>query len=515
MRDIHRNRLLQSRIVDLIDDVQSHRNERLRLRVSSLYADFSRCRLDSEAILWLQQRSPQLSAAIGDLFGGVAINRSEDRAVLHTLLRTPAGASLPDSLAEHAAAIAQARTDMAAWTQHLREEGFANGRALKHIINVGIGGSDLGPRLLLDVIAADSAAPQVHFLSSVDGHALELLMRSLDPAETLVVLVSKSFATRETLMHGQALLDWLNSSLGRTHAAEHVFAVTARAQLAIRFGVRARQILPLWDWVGGRYSVWSAVSFSAVLRVGIDAFDAFLAGAHEMDTHFQQSELAVNLPVLAGLVGDGHRNLLGYSSLCVMPYDPRLKHLPNYLQQLEMESNGKSTRFDGSEVEYSTAPVIWGGVGTDSQHAFFQALHQGTEVSPVDFIGVVQPDHAFAAHHQSLLANLLAQSEALAIGTPELRDVDPHRFHPGNRPSAVYLLDALTPRTLGLLLALYEHKVFVQSQLWGINAFDQWGVELGKKMATKLEDALRTGSNPPDADPTTLSLLAEIRARSV
>lgn len=515
MFESHKQRLLHKRIVDLVDSGGEERSRLLRLRVGPLYADYSRSQLDVPALAALRQRSlsKEVPAAIVAMFAGERINVTEDRAVLHAWLRAPLR-TLPQGLHDEAAAIIEARRRMAYWVAKLNDEGFPDGARLRHVINVGIGGSDLGPRLVLEALSASAERPEVHFLSSVDGHALDRLIAALNPAETLVVLVSKSFSTRETLMHGAALREWLQAQLGVERARSRLFAVSARVAAAVQFGVPETQILPIWDWVGGRYSVWSAVSFAVALRLGSSDFDAFLGGGHLMDEHFRSADLDQNLPMLAAQIGYWHRNVLGYSSLCVVPYDPRLRELPHYLQQLEMESNGKSVRLDGSRVEGATVPVIWGGVGTDVQHAFFQALHQGTEVVPVDFLGVIKPDHPHDAHHQTLLANLLAQSAALADGTPWEEGADQHRHHPGNRPSAVYLLDALTPQALGALIALYEHKVFVQSRLWGINAFDQWGVELGKKMAASLELALARGQMPDSGDATTLSLIAQMRSRA-
>jgi glucose-6-phosphate isomerase len=512
--EVHKQRLLQSRITDLIEAGGAARNSQLRLRVGPLYADFSRSLLDIDALNALRARlhAESVPAAMMALLAGERVNTTEDRAVLHALLRTPMR-SVPSRLHGEAKAVAEARQRLTHWVDQLNAQGFADGSRLRHVVNVGIGGSDLGPRLVLEALPASADRPQVHFLSSVDGHALDRLIGKLNPAETLVVLVSKSFSTRETLMHGAALRQWLEAQLGAERARSRLFAVTTRVAAAVQFGIPEAQVLPIWDWVGGRYSVWSAVSFAVALRLGMAQFDEFLAGGNEMDEHFHSAPVEQNLPLLAALVGYWNRTVLGYSSLCVVPYDPRLRELPHYLQQLEMESNGKSVRLDGTPVHGATVPVIWGGVGTDVQHAFFQALHQGTEVVPVDFIGIVRPDHPHDAHHHALLANLLAQSAALASGTPWEEGADQHRHHPGNRPNTVYLLDALTPGSLGALIALYEHKVFAQSRLWGINAFDQWGVELGKKMANALETALVAGEMPHDGDAATLSLITEIRSR--
>ncbi|MBP6596353.1 MAG: glucose-6-phosphate isomerase, partial [Arenimonas sp.] len=366
-----------------------------------------------------------------------------------------------------------------------------------------IGGSDLGPRLAVDALKDfHDGRFRVHFLTNVDGSAAQHLLRGLDPARTAAILVSKTFGTQETLLNGALLREWLGG-------AERLYAVSANVARAEAFGVAPGRVLPMWDWVGGRYSLWSAVGFALQLAVGRDAYAQLLEGGALMDAHVRRTPLADNLAVWHALVGVWNRNALGHGSHAILPYDERLALLPSYLQQLVMESLGKLVRVDGTPALGATVPVLWGGPGTNAQHSFFQALHQGTQPVPADFLGVVRPAHAFADNHGALLANLLAQVQALANGAD---CDDAQRAYPGNRPSTLLLLDELTPRSLGALLALYEHSVYVQSVLWGINAFDQWGVELGKQMAGELLPAL---SDPAIvvADPVTRALLAEIRAR--
>jgi glucose-6-phosphate isomerase len=371
------------------------------------------------------------------------------------------------------------------------------------IISVGIGGSDLGPRLAVDALRDFHAGRfRVHFLTNIDGSAAQHLLRGLDPARTAGILVSKSFGTQETLLNGALLRDWMGG-------AERLHAVSANIARAEAFGIPAERVLPMWDWVGGRYSLWSAVGFAVQLAIGRERFAELLEGAAMMDAHVLTAPSESNLAVWHALVGIWNRNGLGFASSAVLPYDQRLTLLPSFLQQLVMESLGKSVRHDGSPVLAATVPVLFGGAGTNAQHSFFQALHQGTETVPADFLGVVRPAHVHGHHHDVLLANLLAQIEALGTGWPS---DDPHKGYPGGRPSTLLMLDELDPRSLGALLAMYEHSVYVQSVLWGINAFDQWGVELGKRIAGELlpalsDDALAAG------DPVTRALLDEIRAR--
>ncbi|MCW0448769.1 Glucose-6-phosphate isomerase [Xanthomonas sacchari] len=342
---------------------------------------------------------------------------------------------------------------------------------------------------------------RVHFVSNVDGAAMQRTLATLDPARTAGVLISKTFGTQETLLNGQILRDWLGGS-------ERLYAVSANPERAAKaFDIAAGRVLPMWDWVGGRYSLWSAVGFPIALAIGADAFEQLLEGAAQFDDHALNAPLERNVAVLHGLTTLWNRNLLGYATQAVMTYDQRLALLPAYLQQLVMESLGKRVRLDGSPVEADTVPVWWGGAGTDVQHSFFQALHQGTSIVPADFIGCIRNDDPYTVNHQALLANLLAQTEALANGQGS---DDPARDYPGGRPSTLILLDALTPQALGALIAMYEHSVYVQSVVWGINAFDQFGVELGKQLASQLLPALQ-GQSTEIADPVTRAVLGRLQ----
>lgn len=469
------------------------------VRLGPLSLHYARQRLDRAALAGLidAAHAVDLPGAFRRLVDGAIVNASEARPALHTALRGDVG---------HGAMVAAARAEVRATRERMRALRMALvDSPVTDIVSVGIGGSDLGPRLVVDALSAHRDPRfRVHFLSNVDGHAAARLLAELDPARTAAVLVSKTFGTQETLLNGRVIADWLGDD-ARLHA------VSANPARAVAFGVPAAQVLPMWDWVGGRYSLWSAVGFSIALALGDAGFDALLGGAAELDAHALGAPPQANLPTLHALLAVWNRRALGLPTSAVLPYDQRLALLPAYLQQLLMESLGKSVRADGSPVDGPTSPVVWGGVGTDVQHSFFQMLHQGTDAVPCEFIGVLRPNHGHADNHRALLANLLAQSEALANGADA---DDPARRYPGGRPSTMLLLDQLTPRSLGLLLALHEHSCFAQSVLLGINAFDQWGVELGKRVAGTLLPALEDPSAAEAlADPVTRALLAELRAR--
>lgn len=492
----HARRLDSARIADVVA-ADASRPQDFALRIGGLYASFARQRLDREArdALFALGEAAALPQAFRALFDGVTVNTSENRPALHVALRS----ALSDTaIARDAhAQAADARVRMAELVAQLDASDVTD------IVNVGIGGSDLGPRLVVDALKDFGTGRfRVHFLTNVDGSDAQHRLAQLDPARTAAILVSKTFGTQETLLNGAVVRDWLGGS-------ERLYAVSANVPRAEAFGVAPERVLPMWDWVGGRYSLWSSVGFSIALAVGMDGFEALLAGAADMDAHALQAPLAENLPLLHALTGVWNRNALGLATHAVLPYDERLALLPAYLQQLVMESLGKSVTPEGEAVGIDTVPVLWGGPGTNSQHSFFQALHQGTQTIPADFIGVVNPAHPHADNHAALLSNLLAQTEALANG---YRADDPQKSYPGNRPSTLLLLDRLDPRSLGALIALYEHSVYAQSVLWGINAFDQWGVELGKRIAGELLPAVQ-GDDVAVADPVTRALLDEIRVR--
>jgi len=490
-------RLVDARIADLLaaDPARSHD---FALRLGPLYANFARQRYDREAlaVLFALAQDAGAGSALRQLVDGVALNRSEGRPALHTALRGDAGQG---ELAQ--AARTQARAALQRMHSLASRLRFSE---VTDVINVGIGGSDLGPRLAVDALQDFSDRRfRLHFLNNADAGATQRLMATLDPARTAVVLVSKSFGTQETLLNAALLRPWLGDDT-------RLYAVTAGIERAEAFGLRAEHVLPMWDWVGGRYSLWSAVGFAVLLAIGEGNHRALLEGAAAMDSHVLAEPLQSNLAAWHALTVVWNRNALGLGSQAVLPYDDRLGMLPGYLQQLAMESLGKSVRQDGEACGVATVPILWGGVGTSSQHSFFQALHQGSDTVPADFIGVARPAHPHAGSHDALLAHLLAQGQALANG---LEDADAQRAYPGNRPSTTILLDELTPASLGMLLALYEHSVFLQGTIWGINPFDQWGVELGKKIAGELQPAVASRGEGGVTDPVTRALLAELNAR--
>ncbi|MGY0505371.1 glucose-6-phosphate isomerase [Luteimonas sp. e5] len=491
--DEHAARLAEVPLARLLAEDPARAGD-FALRVGPLYANFARQRYDREALgaLFEFARDADFPDALRRLADGEAVNPSEGRAALHTALRGEASATA-EATAAHAMAN-EALQRMQQLVQAIHDD-----PSIHDVVSVGIGGSDLGPRLVVDALRIAKPRLCVHFVSNVDATAITRCLDQLDPAHTAGIVISKSFGTRETLLNGAILRDWLGDD-ARLHA------VTARVDAAESFGIAKQRILPMWDWVGGRYSLWSTVGFPIALALGMPAFRQLLAGAAAFDRHVLSAEPEHNLACWHALTALWNRNGLQAASQAVLPYDQRLALLPAYLQQLVMESLGKRVQADGRPVQRDTAPVWWGGAGSDCQHSYFQALHQGTQVVPAEFIGVLRPDHAHAGNHAELLASLLAQAEALANG--EDND-DPHRAYPGGRPSSLILLDALSPQALGHLLAMYEHSVYLQAVAWGINAFDQFGVELGKRLAERLLPALRGEVQAEDA--VTRELLRQLR----
>lgn len=494
----HSARLRAERITGLIA-ADPARAQEFAHRVGPIYANFARQRIDREALeaLFSAAEAADAPARLRALFDGGQVNPTEGRPALHGALR--GDLSTAQAAREAFALAAAARQRMAGLIEQLAASPVTD------VVSVGIGGSDLGPRLVVDALAGTTPGRfRVHFLSNVDGAAAQRVLAGLDSQRTAVLLISKSFGTQETLLNGAILCGWLGDAASGPEG--RLYAITANPDRARdAFAIPAERLLPMWDWVGGRYSLWSAVGFPIALAIGMDGFNELLAGAAEMDAHVLQSPLRDNLAAWHAVVSVWNRNGLGLSSHAVLPYDERLRLLPSYLQQLVMESLGKSVRLDGSPVEIDTVPVWWGGVGTDTQHSFFQALHQGTQVVPMDLIGVRHADTPYPDNQRALHANLLAQAEALANGQA---DEDPHRAYAGNRPSTMWILDALTPHALGAMLAMYEHSVYLQAVMWGINPFDQFGVELGKQVAGRLLPALAGGSEAED--PVTRELLSRL-----
>ncbi len=465
------------------------REARLTLCLKGIEVDFSRHHISdrTKALLLALARAQELEVWRDKMISGEKINATEGRAVLHTALRAQSDAPIFVDGQNVIPEIRALQTKMETFVSDVREEKWlgATGLPIRDVVNIGIGGSDLGPRLVVSALRAQATGPRAHFVANVDAADLLGGLGGLDPATTLFVVVSKTFTTQETLLNARSAREWLVGSLGEAAVARHFVAVSTNREAATSFGIDPANMFAMWDWVGGRYSLWSGVGLSIALSVGWEGFAQLLAGAAAMDTHFQTAPLEKNMPVLMALVGLWERNFRGSHALAVLPYSERLRDLPRYLQQLDMESNGKSVTRIGEPVDYETGPIIFGECGSVGQHSFHQWLHQGSSVIPADFIGVRSDDLARAEHHGVLLAHMKAQVEALKSGSQEQ---DPARTNPGNKPSTVIWLDKLCPFGLGQLLALYEHKVFCQGVLWGLNSFDQFGVELGKKLAKAFLD---------------------------
>ena len=484
------------------------RLENFVMREGPLRADFSKQAMSEAARRALLSFAAQcdLEEWRAKLFAGEKVNTSEGRAVLHMALRGVGGTKANQKQ------VSDMRKHMAEFADNIRAEG-----RFKNIVHIGIGGSDLGPRLVAEGFEASAEQSlTLRFAENVDGASVNDAVKGLKPEDTLAIVVSKSFGTQETKMNGEAVRGWLGDFSGT-----NMIAVTANRDGAQAFGVAPDKIFDFWDWVGGRYSVWSAVGLSLQIAYGPKVFDAFLKGAAKMDEHFRDQPLQENLPVLMALTGVWNRNVLGYGSQAVIPYSRRIRKLAAFLQQLEMESNGKRITRGGQDAGL-TCPVIWGDEGTNGQHAFFQWLHQGTPGAPVDFVAVLKDHENRPEHHAALLANCFAQSEALMLGKsenkvreeledrPDADAIAPQKTFPGNRPSTTITLDELSPFALGHLIALYEHKVFVQGVIWDVNSFDQWGVQLGKVLATTILDEMKNGTTGHH-DPSTDALMALVR----
>ena len=492
------------------------------VRLGDMLLDFSKTALDARSLTLLIE----LAAARGvperrDLmFTGAKINVTEDRAVLHIALRNRSGKPILVDGQDVMPEVDGVLDRMAAFCDGIRSGAIAatDGAKFTDVVNIGIGGSDLGPAMATLALAPYHDGPRCHFVSNIDGAHIHDVLAPLDPQRTLVIVASKTFTTIETMTNARTAQTWMRATLGEL-AGNHFAAVSTALDRTSAFGIDPTRVFGFWDWVGGRYSVWGAVGLPVMLAVGPRNFHEFLTGAHEMDQHFLHAPLPENLPVLLGLVGVWHRNVMGYPTRAILPYDQRLLRLPAYLQQLDMESNGKRVTLDGSPVTTATGPVVWGEPGTNGQHAFYQLIHQGTEVVPCEFmVAAVGHEPALDHQHEILLANCLAQSEALmrgrSLAEAEMTVNDPalapHKVFPGNRPSTTLVYTELDPRTLGRIIALYEHRVFVEGVIWGINSFDQWGVELGKELATALLPLVQSGRGFDGKDGSTAGLLEAI-----
>ena len=521
-------------------DQQPARFNDYSIAAAGLFLDYSKNQITEETMALLielaQQREVEGQRAA--MFAGEKINFTENRAVLHTALRAPRGhATVVDGVDVNSEVHAVLdRMEAFVGKVHSGEWRGASGLVITDVVNIGIGGSDLGPKMVSRALRC-YAHPGIrsHFVSNVDGHALDAVLNQpgaeLNPATTLFIISSKTFTTAETMLNAHSARNWFLRQFKEADLPRHFVAVSSNLDAAGKFGIASENCFGFWDWVGGRYSLWSAIGLPIALASGFAHFRALLDGAHAMDEHFHHAPLAKNMPVLLALIGIWNRDFLDYESISVAAYHQDLSAFPSYLQQLDMESNGKCIDHQGLPVDVPTGPIIWGDVGTNAQHAYFQLLHQGSNITPVDFIATLTPQHQLPGHHLLLLANCFAQSQALmkgksalqvkeemqAQGIDELQinQLIPHRTFKGNRPSNTILLDELTPMRLGALISLYEHKVAVQGFCWGINSFDQWGVELGKFLAKSIEADLRAPATSEVQDSSTAGLIALARAAKV
>jgi glucose-6-phosphate isomerase len=503
------------------------RGQRLTAEAVGVYLDYSKNRITDETLPLLMQLAQEsgLRERIDAMFRGDKINITENRAVLHVALRAPRGASILVDGENVAPQVHAVLDKMANFCERIRRGAWKGhtGKPIRNIINIGIGGSDLGPVMAYEALRHYSDRSRVfRFVSNVDGTDFAEAVQDLDPAETLFIVSSKTFTTLETMTNARTARAWLLAGLGgdETAVARHFVAVSTNAAEVARFGIDTANMFEFWEWVGGRYSMDSAIGLSTMLAVGPDSFRAMLDGLHQMDEHFRTAPFERNLPVLLALLGIWYNNFFGAQTVAILPYEQYLKRFPAYLQQLTMESNGKHVTLEGTEVTYQTSPIYWGEPGTNGQHSFYQLIHQGTKLIPCDFIAFVQTLNPLGRHHDMLMANVFAQAEALAFGkTPEEVKAEgtpdglvPHRVFEGNRPSNTILLDRLTPAALGKLIALYEHCVFVQGVIWNIDSFDQWGVELGKVLAQRIIPELESEEEPKlSHDSSTNNLIRRYR----
>ncbi len=522
----HAARLGSVHLCDLFDQ-DPGRGERMVIDELGLYVDYAKHRVTAETLQLLVELAEQsrLRPQIDAMFAGEKINLTENRAVLHTALRAPRSARIYVDGVDVVPEVHAVLDKMSVFAERVRQGewlGFT-GRRIRNIVNIGIGGSDLGPVMAYEALRYYSERSLCfRFVSNVDGTDFAEAVVDLDPAETLFVVASKTFTTLETMTNAHSARRWLLAALEDERAvANHFVAVSTHATAVAQFGIDTANMFGFWDWVGGRYSMDSAIGLSTMIAIGPAHFRAMLAGFHAMDEHFRTAPFERNMPVILALLAVWYNNFLGAESIAVLPYDQYLKRFPAYLQQLTMESNGKSITLDGEPVHYQTGPIYWGEPGTNGQHSFYQLLHQGTRLVPCDFIGFCRSLNPAGSHHDLLLSNIFAQGEALAFGkttdavraegTPDW--LAPHRTFEGNRPSTTILADQLTPEILGKLVALYEHSVFVQGVIWQVNSFDQWGVELGKVLARQITDELSTAEPVLHHDSSTNALIRRYRSR--
>ena len=510
------------------------RFDKFSLQLDGLLLDCSKNLITEETLALLLNLAHQskLEEWIVRMFNGDKINTSEQRAVLHTALRAPRGSSLTVDGRDVMPDVHRVLDHMRRFSRAVRAGSLCGytGKPFRDVVNIGIGGSALGPLMVCSALKPyGSTQLNVHFVSNVDATDLAETLKHLDPETTLFIVSSKTFTTQETLTNAGSARTWLVNHLQSEDAvAKHFAAISTNLSATSRFGINPDNVFEFWDWVGGRYSIWSAIGLPVALYIGMDNFEQFLAGAHAMDRHFRETPFERNMPVIMGMLGIWYANFFDAGSYAVLPYDQYLQHFPAYLQQLEMESNGKRVDRAGQEVDYATHMVVWGEPGTNGQHSFYQLIHQGTRMIPADFLAPILSHNPLGEHHAMLLANCFAQTEALMLGKTvqearaelvaqglsgeALEALLPYKVFPGNRPTNTLLFDQLDPHTLGMLVALYEHKVFVQSVVWNINAFDQWGVEFGKQLAGKLLPELLGGQYAAAHDASTNGLISRYLA---
>jgi glucose-6-phosphate isomerase len=515
----------------------SERFRRFSVTLDDLLFDYSKTRITPETLelLVALAEAADVEGRRDAMFAGEKINTTEGRAVLHVALRAPEGAEIRVDGEDVMPAVLAERDKAGHFAEGVRSGALlsATGERFTDVVNIGIGGSDLGPAMAtLALSPYAQKGLRGHFVSNVDGAHLTDVLRHLDPTRTLFLVASKTFTTMETMANANAARAWLVGGLGEAAVGSHFAAISTNVEAVEAFGIDAQRMFRFWDWVGGRYSIWSVVGLSLEILIGRKNFEAFLAGAHEVDEHFRTAPLDRNIPALMGLLGIWHRNVWGFGTLAVLPYDQRLARFPAYLQQLDMESNGKSVTLAGEPVAGKTGPIVWGEPGTNGQHAFYQLLHQGTDVTPADILLAATPHESVGDQHAMLLANGLAQGEAFMRGRTkaeaeaqlvaggkskaEAAALAPHKTFPGDRPTCTFAYRILDPRTLGRLIALYEHKVFVQGTIWGVNSFDQWGVELGKELASRLIPVVKGETGTDGFDASTRGLvehLAKLRGQ--
>ncbi|MEO9458217.1 MAG: glucose-6-phosphate isomerase [Lentilitoribacter sp.] len=510
------------------------RAEKFSAQLDDLLMDYSKCSIDDASLAKLLQlaESSDVFGKRDAMFSGEKINTTEDRAVLHTALRAARDANIKFEGESVVADVHAVLDAMGTFSDGVRtgEIKGATGKKITDIVNIGIGGSDLGPVMATIALSPYHDGPKAHFVSNVDGAHIADVLAELTPETTLVIVASKTFTTIETMTNAETAREWIADALGEKAVSDHFAAVSTALDKVEKFGMSSERVFGFWDWVGGRYSLWSAIGLPIMIAVGKENFRAFLDGAQSMDNHFKTAEPGQNIPLLLGLLGVWHRLVCGCSTRAILPYDQRLSRFPAYLQQLDMESNGKGVTVDGKALQTASGPIVWGEPGTNGQHAFYQLIHQGTDVIPAEFMIAANGHEKNLGHqHDLLVANCLAQSEALMKGRTydeaftQLKSkgtddetagkIAPHRVFTGNRPSITFIYDQLTPFALGRLIALYEHRVFVEAQIFGINAYDQWGVELGKELATGLLPVVQGKEDASGHDSSTAAIAAYIQSR--